>query len=215
MMMRMLFAAMACGACGLAGGLVGAQAGKDDKTSDAFREKYLRDFRRVGMSTPHEDAMLLRILVECRKAQRGLEVGTASGHGSMHMGIGFERTGGKLITVDIDPKMVADARKNIAAVGLEKTVTVVEGDALKVLPKLEGELDFVFLDALKSDYFKYFKDVQGKLKGGAVVVAHNAISSARAMKDFLDFMGGDNGWEMVIVRTDNNRDGMAVCYKVR
>jgi predicted O-methyltransferase YrrM len=204
------------GALLLGGGILLAQAGKDEKMTDASRAKYLKDFKRVGMNTPAEDALLLRILIEGRKARRALEVGTANGYGAIHMGIGLERTGGKLVTVDIDPKMVKEAREHVAAVGMDKTITVVEGDALKVLPGLEGEFDFAFLDALKSDYLKYYRAIEGKLKPGAIVVAHNAVSAAASMKDFLDFMGGDNGWEMVVVRTGTDRrDGMAVCYKVR
>ena len=185
------------------------------RPADDSRAEFLKTFRRIGMNTPPEDALVLRMLVEMRKARRGIEVGSANGYGAIHMGIGFERTGGHLDTIDIDPDMVKQCRENLKKADLEKTVTCIEGDALKVLPALEGEFDFLFLDALKEDYFKYFKAVEGRLKAGAVVVAHNAVSSARAMKDFLDHMEGRPDWEMVIVRTGRNSDGMAVCYRVR
>lgn len=180
------------------------------------REKFIRDFKHIGLDTTAGDAMLLRILVAGSKAKRGVEVGTARAFGAINMGIAFERNGGHLFTVEIDPKMVEAARANIKTVGLEKTITVVEGDALKVLPDLEGEFDFVFLDALKQDYFKYFKALAPKLKVGTIVVADNAIQSARAMKDFLDYMDQNPDWEMVIVRASMEKgDGMAVCYKIR
>ena len=73
------------------------------------------------------------------------------GYGAINMGIGFERTGGQLYSVEIDPRNVRTARRNLEAVALSKTVTVIEGDALKVLPALEGEIDFIFLNALKED----------------------------------------------------------------
>ena len=132
------------------------------------------------------------------------------------MGLGFERNGGQLITVDIDPAMVRKARENLKAVGLEKTVTVVEGDALKVLPTLEGEFDFVFIDALKRDYFQYFKALAPKLKPGAVVVADNVIQSREDMKDFLDFMENSPDFQSVVVRASlEKNDGMAICYRRR
>ena len=185
-------------------------------TTDASREQFIKDFKRSGLNTTPGDAMLLRILIESKKSQRGVEVGSATGYGAINMGVGFARTGGKLFTIDIDPKMVQACQENVKKAGLEKTVTCVEGDALKVLPKLEGEFDFVFLDAVKEDYFKYFKLLEAKLKPGTVVVADNAIQSARAMKDFLDFMKTSPDWEMVIVRaSEEKRDGMAVCYKIR
>lgn len=188
----------------------------ETKVTDAFREKFIRDFHRMGINTTPGDAMLLRILVEARNAQRGVEVGSANGYGAINMGVGFERTGGHLFTLEISPRMVKACRENIRKMGLEKTVTCVEGDALKTLGKLEGRFDFVFIDALKRDYFKYFKAIEPKLKPGAVIVADNCIRSARAMKDFLDFMKKSRDYEIVVVRASmEKRDGMAVCYKIR
>jgi len=184
--------------------------------TDEFRKQFIKDFKRTGLNTTPEDALTLRILVEASKAKRGVEVGSATGFGAINMGIGFERNGGRLDTIDIDPKMVAACRENVRKMGLEKVVTVIEGDALKVLPTIEGDVDFVFIDALKQDYGKYFKLISPRLKPGAVVVADNAIQSASAMKDFLDFMRTSPEWEMVIVQASKEKgDGMAVCYKVR
>jgi len=178
----------------------------------AERQKVIDNIRKIGMSTPAADTMLLRMLIQSRKAQRGIEVGTAVGFGSVNMGIGFERTGGHLYGVEISEKMVAESRANIKKAGLEKSVTIIEGDALKVLPKMEGKYDFVFIDAVKRDYFKYFKAVEDKLLPGAVVVGHNAIASGKAMRDWLDYMKNHPDWEMVILKATR---GMAVCYKVR
>ena len=149
------------------------------------REAFILDIQRNGMSTTPGDAMLLRILVDARKAQRGVEVGSAAGFGAINMGIAFERNGGHLFTLEIDPELVKACRDNVAKTGLEKTITCIEGDALQTLPALEGEFDFVFLDAVKKDYLKYLKFLEPKLKPGAVIVADNVIQSAEAMKDYL------------------------------
>lgn len=200
------------------GTLIGAAvySGEQGAVTDEFRKQFIKDFKRTGLNTTPEDAMTLRILIEASKAKRGVEVGSATGFGAINMGIGFERNGGRLDTIDIDPKMVTACRENVRKMGLEKVVTVIEGDALKVLPTIEGDVDFVFIDALKQDYGKYLKLISPRLKPGAVVVADNAIQSASAMKDFLDFMRTSPEWEMVIVQTSKEKgDGMAVCYKVR
>ena len=200
------------------GTLIGAAvySGEQGAVTDEFRKQFIKDFKRIGLNTTPEDAMTLRILIEASKAKRGVEVGSATGFGAINMGVGFERNGGRLDTIDIDPKMVAACRENVRKMGLEKVVTVIEGDALKVLPTIEGDVDFVFIDALKQDYGKYLKLISPRLKPGAVVVADNAIQSASAMKDFLDFMRTSPEWEMVIVQTSKEKgDGMAVCYKVR
>lgn len=193
-----------------------ASAAEEARVSDKAREELLRNFERIGLNTTPGDAMMLRILVQTAKARRGVEVGTATGYGALHMGIAFERNGGHLDTIDIDPKMVKAARENLKKAGLEKTVTVIEGDALKVLPTLQGEYDFVFLDALKQDYLKYFQMMQPRLKRGALVVADNVIRSERQMRDFLDFMEGNADFEKVTIRASMEKnDGMAIYLKVR
>lgn len=180
------------------------------------REAFIRDLQRNDIRSTPEDAMLLRVLVETRNAQRGVEVGSAVGYGAINMGIAFERTGGQLFTLEIEPEMVKACRDNVAKTGLEKTITCIEGDALQTLPALEGEFDFVFLDAVKKDYLKYLKFLEPKLKPGAVIVADNVIQSAEAMKDYLEYIKTGPDYETVIVRaSDEKQDGMAITYKIR
>jgi len=132
------------------------------------------------------------------------------------MGIAFERTGGHLYTHEIDPERVRECRENLAKVGLGNTVTCIEGDALKTLPELEGEYDFVFIDALKGDYLKYLKILEPKLKAGAVVVSDNVIRSANAMQDFLEYIQNSPDYDTVIIRASMEKnDGMAISYKIR
>ena len=191
-------------------------AAGQDKTSDTFRKQFIADFRRTGLNTTPGDAMMLRILVESSGAQRGIEVGSASGFGAINMGIAFERTGGHLYTLEIDPGMVRQCRENIAKVGLEKVVTCIEGDALQTLRDIEGPIDFAFIDAVKSDYLKYFKLIEPKLKVGAVVVGDNVIRSERAMKDFLDYIQNSPDYDTTIIRASmEKRDGMSISYKIR
>jgi len=196
--------------------LRGVLSGERGAGDAAAREAFLREFPRTGLSTTPEDALLLRILVETRNAQRGVEVGSFTGYGALHMGIAFERTGGHLYTLEIDPEAVKTCRENLAKTGLDKSVTCVEGDALKTLPELEGVFDFAYIDAVKTDYFKYFQLIEPKLKPGAVIVADNVIVSADAMRDYLDHVQKSPDYATVIVRaSDEKKDGMAVTYKLR
>ena len=196
--------------------LVAMGADMDARKTQAFRDQFIRDFRRTGLNTTPGDAMMLRILVEARGAKRGVEVGSATGFGAINMGIAFERTGGHLYTLDIDPRMIRATRENLEKVGLEDVVTVIESDALQMLPTIEGPVDFVFLDALKRDYFKYFKLLEPKLKPGAVIVADNVIQSEREMKDFLDFIQNSPDYDTVIIRASMEKgDGMSISYKIR
>ena len=191
-------------------------SGQRSKMSDEFRNRFVKDFQRTGLNTTEGDAMMLRILVESSRAKRGIEVGSATGFGAINMGIAFERTGGHLYTLEIDPQMVKKCRDNLRKVGLENTVTCIEGDALKTLPTLKGKFDFVFIDALKSDYLKYLKLVEPKLRPGAVVVGDNVIRSARAMKDFLDYIQESPNYDTVIIRASmEKKDGMSISYKIK
>lgn len=193
-----------------------AFAQQSDRTSDEFRKAFIEKFSRTGLNTTPGDAMMLRILIESMHAKRGIEVGAASGFGAINMGIGFERTGGHLYSVEIDPRRAEDTKQNLAKVGLEKTVSVINGDALKVLPGLEGEFDFIFIDANKSDYFKYLKAIESKLKRGAVIVADNVIVSEKAMPDYLNYVKTSPGFDTVIIRSSMEKnDGMAISYKIK
>lgn len=182
----------------------------------AARKQLIDTFPRGTMSTTGADALLLRILIESSGAKRAVEVGSFLGHGAIHMGIGLERTGGHLFTIEIDPETAKLCRENLAKASLQKTVTLIEGDALAELPKLEGEFDFAFLDAKKSDYMKYLKAIEPKLKKGAVVVSDNVIKHAAPMADFLEYIQTSPDYETVIIRASEEKgDGMAISYRLK
>ncbi|MGC9326792.1 MAG: O-methyltransferase [Candidatus Hinthialibacter sp.] len=194
----------------------GIETLKTPEEIQQFREEYIQNFKRTGLNTAPGDARFLRIMVAGAKSKRGLEVGTATGYGAINMGMAFERNGGELITLDISHRMVVAAREHIKNMGLEKTVKVVEGDALETIPQLEGEFDFLFIDAQKQDYMKYFQLALPKLKAGSMIVADNVILYADAMKDFLDFMETSPDYDMQIIRSSMEKgDGMAVICKLR
>ncbi|HOK45354.1 MAG TPA: class I SAM-dependent methyltransferase [Bryobacteraceae bacterium] len=193
-----------------------AFAQNSSRKSEEFRKEFLEKFRRTSLNTTPGDAMMLRILAESSGAKRGIEVGAASGFGAINLGIAFERTGGHLYSMEIDPRRAREARENLAKVGLEKTVTVLEGDALELLPAFDGEVDFLFIDANKSDYLRYLKAIEPKLKKGAVVVADNTIVHAQAMADYLEYVQTSPNYDTVTIRASMEKnDGMTVSYKIR
>ena len=143
-----------------------------------------------------------------------MEIGTATGYGAIVMGLGFERNKGHLTSIDIDADMVKTARTNIRKMKLEKTVTVVKGAGLKVVSKLDGPFDFVFIDAVKEEYLAYLRAVEPKLKARAIIVADNVIQFADEMQDFLEAVEGDPKYQSVIVRaSEKKHDGMMVIYR--
>lgn len=179
-----------------------------------FRTDFIHNFKRIGMNTTPDDARFLRILIESSKAKNGLEIGTANGYGAMVMGLGFEKNKGHLTCIEIDAEMVTTARQNIKKMQLQDVVTVVKGPALKVIPKLDGPFDFVFIDAWKEEYLGYFRAVEPRLKSKAVIVADNVIQFADHMQDFFDAVQNDPKWQSVVIRaSEKKHDGMMVIYK--
>lgn len=178
-----------------------------------YRAEYINKFKRIGLNTTPGDATLLRILVQTRNAQQGVEIGTATGFGALHMGMGFEETGGHLYTLEIDPEMVKNAQQHINKTGLQNTVTILEGDALEIIPKMEGDIDFVFIDAVKKDYLKYLQAIEPKLIPGAVIVADNVVRFHDEVQDFMDYLNGNPKYDFVIIRaSDEKRDGVAIIF---
>ena len=185
------------------------------KNSPAFRKAFLASFQRTHLNTTPGDATFLRILSESMRAKRGIEIGTASGFGAVNMGIGFERTRGHLYSLEIDPARARETRQNLRKVGLEKTVTVMTGDAIELIAGLKGKFDFVFIDAVKKDYLRYLRTVEPKLKRGAVIVADNVVVCAKEMPDFLSYVQTSPDYDTVVLRASMEKgDGMTVSYRV-
>ncbi|HTV01288.1 MAG TPA: O-methyltransferase [Luteitalea sp.] len=138
------------------------------------------------LAVSEEDGRFLRLLVVLNKTQKAIEIGGASGYSAIWLGLGLRETGGKLTTIEYDPGRAQELKANIAAAGLTDVVTVVAGDAFKAVPAEPGTFDFVFVDAWKPDYQKYFEMTFPRLTRGGVLVAHNVINKGADMKDFLE-----------------------------
>lgn len=137
------------------------------------------------LAVSEEDGRFLRLLVASSGATRALEIGAASGYSAIWIGLGLRETGGKLVTLEYDPQRAKEAEANIRKAGLSDIVTVQSGDGFKAIPKLAGEFDFVFLDAWKRDYQRFFDLVFPRVTTHGVFVAHNVVNKRDEMADFL------------------------------
>jgi caffeoyl-CoA O-methyltransferase len=148
----------------------------------------LADIRKADtgqLAVSEEDGRFLRLLVASSGTQRALEIGAASGYSAIWIGLGLRETGGKLLTVEYDANRAKEAAANVRRAGLDDVVRVVAGDAFKEIPKLPGTVDFVFLDAWKPDYKKFFELVYPRLAPGGLFLAHNVVNKRAEMSDFL------------------------------
>jgi predicted O-methyltransferase YrrM len=163
------------------------------------------------LAVSEEDGRFLRFLVVSSGAKRVVEIGGANGYSAIWIGLGLRETGGRLITIEYDPARAKDAEANIRAAGLSDVVQVVPGDAFKAIPALTGTFDFVFLDAWKKDYQRFFDLVYPRLDPGGLFVAHNVVNKASEMGDFLATLRTHPGLRSAIVSPSG--EGISVSVK--
>jgi len=165
------------------------------------------------LSVSEEDGRFMRVQVISRGATRALEIGAAYGYGAIWIGLGLRHTGGHLTTIEFDAGRATAAAENIRRAGLSDVVTVVSGDAFKEIPKLAGTFDFVFLDAWKPDYRRFFDLVFPRLAPRGLFLAHNVVNKQSEMKDFLTAITDNPALATTIVRPGS--EGMSVSVKVK
>ena len=137
------------------------------------------------LAVSEEDGRFLRVMIAARGAKRVLEIGGASGYSAIWMGSAVRETGGKVVTIEYDATRAKELVDNVRRAGLSDVVQVVAGDAFQQIPKLEGTFDFVFLDAWKKDYKRFFDLVYPRLDARGLFVAHNVVNKKSEMEDFL------------------------------
>lgn len=138
---------------------------------------------------PSRGKILVKVIREV-KPKRVLEIGTLVGYSAILMGkeLGSDA---HLITIEIDANNAKLAKKNIRKAEIPPTVEVLVGDALKIIPKLKGDFDLVFIDADKEQYLEYLRLVEDKLHKGSVIVADN-VEHAPAYLDYVRSSGKYN-----------------------
>lgn len=125
------------------------------------------------MSVPLEDGRALRLFTEAAGAKNVVEFGTSTGYSGLWFCLALQATGGHLTTFEMDRGRAAMARGHFQEAGVEKLVTIVEGDAHKNAASLKGPIDVAFLDADKGGYVDYLNRVLPLLRPGGLILAHN------------------------------------------
>jgi caffeoyl-CoA O-methyltransferase len=170
-------------------------------------------YRHGGMNIPSADGRFLYDMIIERGYRRGLEIGTSNGYSTLWLGLAFRETGGSVVTLEIEPESAEEARENFARAGLDSVIDPRICDAIEEIPKLDGEFDFVFIDAWKPDYISYFKLLKDRIIPGGAITAHNVVSQDNHMRDFLAAIETDPDFETTIHRTST--EGISVSIKRR
>jgi predicted O-methyltransferase YrrM len=141
-----------------------------------------------------------------------VSIGTAEGYSALWFGLAMKRTGGRVITVEIDPETADIARANIRQAGLEGVIDSRINDAIAEIPALKGDFDFVFMDTAPLNK-KLYDLLQMRISSGGAILAHNADSLKTEQPEFLKAIQSDPSFETKIVPTA--RGGILVSVRKR
>jgi predicted O-methyltransferase YrrM len=135
-----------------------------------------------AISVRPEEGRFLQFLACACRATKALEFGTLGGYSSIWIARGLA-TGGRLITVEMEPHHAEIARQHFAVAGLTDQIEVRVGNAHELLPDLaqEAPFDLVFIDAEKPGYPEYFAWAMENTRLGGVIAAHNAFRGGKVI----------------------------------
>jgi caffeoyl-CoA O-methyltransferase len=188
----------------------------DSEDLDNRVKKFLdsHDWGWGDMNVPAVDGRTLHDIILKNKYTRAVEIGTST---SIWIAWALSKTGGKLITIEIDEKRHREALENFKAAGLSGYIDARLGDAHKIVPALKGPFDFVFSDADKYWYKNYLKALLPKLEVGGCYTTHN-VSITREGRgrgrsaDYMDYLLSLPNIETTV---DNRGSGLSISYKTK
>lgn len=197
-------------------GEVKTQALNENPVLDEKVKKFLKDHSRQwdDMNIPESDGQLLYDLVIMGNYKSALEIGTSTGHSGIWIAWALSKTGGKLITIDINERRYKTALENFKQAGLSEYIDARLADAHVLVKELNGPFDFVFSDADKYWYKNYFIDIDPKLIVGGCFTAHNVSQGASGYDShesvYLKYVCTLNNYETTV---NSAGSGVSISYK--
>ena len=192
---------------------VKTQSMKENPALDEKVKTFLSDHSGQwhDLNVPTSDAKLLYDLIIKGNYKNALEIGTSTGYSGIYIAWALSKTGGKLITIDIDEGRYKIALENFKKAGLSEYIDARLADAHSLVKELKGPFDFVFSDADKNWYTNYFNDVVPKLIIGGCYTTHN-ISETRRMGEgeYLKYVRSLKNYESIL---NTEGAGLLISYK--
>jgi caffeoyl-CoA O-methyltransferase len=169
--------------------------------------------RRGMMNVSPEDGRVLRLLTESVDAKNVVEIGTSNGYSGIWFCLALRKTNGKIITHEINTDRAQLARENFKRAGVDKLVTLVEGDAHEQVKKLKDPIDILFLDADKEGYIDYLNKLLPLVRPGGLILAHNTTNTGRQMQGYLNAVTTNPDLETIFLH--EQATGIGVTLKKR
>jgi caffeoyl-CoA O-methyltransferase len=188
---------------------------KGNKALDEKVEKFLETRKGTwhDWNIPYSDGKVLYELVLKNHYKNAVEIGTSTGLSAIWIAWALCKTGGKLITTEIDEDRYKTALANFKEAGLSEYIDARLADAHELVEKLEGPFDFVFVDADKDWSKNYFTALAPKLEVSGCFTAHNARNTGmKGIKEFLDYVKGLPNFKTTIDTTSSS--GISISYKI-
>jgi predicted O-methyltransferase YrrM len=189
--------------------------GKETSLDEKVR-KFLSESQGTwyDLNVPAEDGKLLYDLIIKNRYRNALEIGTSTGHSGIWIAWALSKTGGKLITIEIDEARHKTAIENFKKAGLSDFIDARLANAHELVKELKGPFDFVFSDADKDWYTNYFIDADTKLIVGGCFTAHNISERSRGygggQAAFLEYIRNKKNYETTI---NSSGGGLSISYK--
>ena len=164
---------------------------------------------------------LLSLLAKLVSPKRILEIGTYTGYSALCLAEGLQ-TDGRIATIDKDEELTDIQRSYFDASGFGKNIVQHLGNAAEIIPSLKGTFDFVFIDADKEQYPRYFDLIVDRVRSGGLIIADNVLWSGKVTEDAVDQATAslqifnnkvalDNRVETVVLPV---RDGLTLLRKI-
>jgi len=188
---------------------------RDSKGLDEKVEKFLETRKGTwhDWNIPYSDGKVLHDLVLKNNYKKAVEIGTSTGLSAIWIAWALSKTGGKLITIEIDEDRYKQALANFKEAGLSEYIDARLADAHGLVEKLQGPFDFVFVDADKEWSKNYFTALAPKLEIGGCFTAHNARNTGmNGKREFLDYVKGLPNFKTTIDTTSSS--GISISYKI-
>ena len=188
---------------------------QDNKALDEKVRMFLENRKGTwhDWNVPYSDGKVLYDVILKNRYTKAIEIGTSTGLSAIWIAWALSKTGGKLITIEIDEGRHKKALANFREAGLSEYIDARLADAHDLVKKLESPFDFVFSDADKDWYKNYFIALAPKLEVGGCFTAHNASNTGMAgIREFMDYVKSLPNFKTTIDTT--SRAGISISYKI-